>query len=214
MLLVWTKIFANRKVYKTPTTEKTVRGDSKLLRFLSNKKSDIYKKFFNMRAAIKGAFGTIKEELDDHREAINENSNEISANYEYLVKIENKVDKLCERLDNMHLWMEELSGRKISEPTIELTKTEQKIFLMLYTASDSVSCNYLAESLGIRAELVSNAIDNLSEKGIPVIHGRGNLMKLDKGFREIHAKRNLVKIDGSIILDGLDLVKNIPVACD
>ena len=46
---------------------------------------------------LKGVFSDVKEELEDHLTAINENTNEISANYEYLCEIDSKMDKLNER---------------------------------------------------------------------------------------------------------------------
>jgi hypothetical protein len=179
---------------------------------VGKKKSDIYKRFSDMRAALKGAFSTVKEELDDHREAINENSNEIGANYELLMKLDAKMDKLSERLDDMQLMIENQSGREVKRPTIELTKTEQKVFLMLYTASDALSCSELSDRSGIREDIVSEVIEGLIGKGISIVHEfrkRLALVRLDKDFKENHAKRNLVRIDGSVLLDGIGAV---PVA--
>jgi len=162
-----------------------------------------------MRAAIKGAFDTMKEELDDHREAINENSNEISANYEFLVQLDNKIDKLSERIDNMQLSIDEATGK--TQRKIELTRTEQRVFLFLYTLPEKISPEMITEKLGMKVEQVTEVIKNLITKGVSLIqefHDNVAYISLERGFREKHAKENLVKLDTSVLLEELQIVKN------
>ena len=157
-----------------------------------------------MRACVRAAFSTVKEELDDHREAINENSNELLANYEYLVKIEGKLDKLSERIDGMQLAFEEMAGRKIHRAEIMLTRSEQKIFLLLYTLNDAMSCVDIAARLRMREDMVSDAVLALAAKGVSVVQEFRDAIayvRLDNAFKEMHAKNNIVKIDLSVALD-------------
>ena len=44
-----------------------------------------------MQSQLKSAFNKIKQEIDDHRQSINENTNEIQTNHEYLNVIDAKV---------------------------------------------------------------------------------------------------------------------------
>ena len=42
----------------------------------------------------KKAFSKVKKEFEEHLEAINENTNEIQSNYELMLKLEEKLDKV------------------------------------------------------------------------------------------------------------------------
>ena len=44
-------------------------------------------------------FVKIKQEFLEHLDSINQNTNEIQANYEYLKEFETKLEKLRERID-------------------------------------------------------------------------------------------------------------------
>ncbi|MEK6828081.1 MAG: hypothetical protein AABX78_01910, partial [Nanoarchaeota archaeon] len=59
-----------------------------------------------LNKSLRHEFIKIKQEFEEHLQAINENTNEISANYEYICELESKLDKLSERVDQiqMYLW--------------------------------------------------------------------------------------------------------------
>lgn len=159
------------------------------------------------REKLKQLFETtlkgIREEFDDHRETINDNTNEIQANYEYSSRIDEKLNKLLERLDNMESWMSRLTGLTVKEddaPVIELTEHEKKVFLILYTASEEHPVTYgqIAEYLGDNDLVVRGYVTNLLEKGIPIqkLHvDRQVYLTLDHEFREKQAKRNILGIN-------------------
>ncbi len=54
---------------------------------------------------IKDAFVAVKGELDDYRESINENSQEIEANYDFLFAVEKKMNKIEEKVDELTFFM-------------------------------------------------------------------------------------------------------------
>ena len=56
--------------------------------------------------SMKKVLAEIKDELNDHLDAINHSTNEISSNYEYLCEIDFKINKLAERLDQLQLFLE------------------------------------------------------------------------------------------------------------
>ena len=62
-------------------------------------------------------FTKIRHEFEEHLQAINENTNEISANYEYICEIESKMDRLSERIDNIQLFLEANSGMAVAKST-------------------------------------------------------------------------------------------------
>ena len=80
-------------------------------------------KFLRLNRTLKSEFSNIKNEMDEHLLAINENTNEISANYEYIHEIESKLDRICERLDKMQMFLEKIyrSGKK-EMSTAKITK--------------------------------------------------------------------------------------------
>lgn len=142
----------------------------------------------------------VREELDEHRDAINNDTNEIQTNYEYICGLNEKIEKLSERLDKLNLLLKgsvEAEDFKISP----LTKKEKEVFMALYTLGQSrsfVTYKDMAKSLCMTESLVSNYITNIVEKGIPVLKkysGGMVYLKLDDKFREKQAKENIVGVN-------------------
>ena len=114
---------------------------------------------------VKRSFLKVKDELDDHLEAINSNTAEVQSLYDYLSVIEQRIDKLSDRLDEFLL------------PVSNLSLREQELFLFLYTASKPFSARELASSLGLSVPVVHSLISSLRSKDIPVLN-----VKDDNGF--------------------------------
>ena len=157
---------------------------------------------------IDTSFSGLKDEFNDHLEAINENTNEIQLNYEYMCEMDQKIAKLSERMDEVTMLLRKQAGIMIEErPVFEispLTKKEKEIFQALYVLEEekgSVSYTDIGRRLGLPESLVQSYTANLLEKGVPIIkryvHNQV-FLKLDTVFREIQAKENLVGIDPSI----------------
>ena len=85
-------------------------------------------------------FTKIRHEFEEHLQAINENTNEIYANYEYICEIESKMDRLSERIDNIQLFLEANSGMAVAKSTHfdvkRLNRREQEVFLIIYTLEE------------------------------------------------------------------------------
>jgi biotin operon repressor len=143
--------------------------------------------------AMQSVLEGLREELDDHREAINENTNELQTNHEYIRTVENKLDKLQVRLEELFLVVTGVS----TEQKIEiqpLTKKEQEVFQALYLVGEGVpfvSYKQLARKLGWSEALISGFITNLVEKGVPVMkkYDAGQaFVQLEQKFRQKQAK--------------------------
>jgi DNA-binding CsgD family transcriptional regulator len=154
---------------------------------------------------LKNSFTKIKEEFNDHLDAINENTNEISANYEYILQIENKIEKLNEKLDEVCMFISQFQGKSLNKELfkdIDLTSREQEIFLLLYARNgDLIDAKEMAKLLGLTEEKIKTYISNLSLKGIPIIkkYLDGIIYYiLDYDFRNLQAKENIIKIDESL----------------
>jgi uncharacterized coiled-coil DUF342 family protein len=158
---------------------------------------------------LKATFNKIKEEFEDHLDSINENTNEIHSNYEYLCELDSKIDKLNEKLEEVMMFIQHLSKKNIKlkkhKFTIKsLTRKEQEIFLALYTLGQNkepVTYTGIARFLCITPYLTQNYITNLIEKGIPIqkryADNEVNLT-INTQFRELQAKKNIVKINESV----------------
>ncbi len=145
----------------------------------------------------KRIFKAIKEEFDDHLDAINRNTNEIQGNYEFLCELEKKLDKISERLDFIDTKLFGNSDIK----KIHLTPKEQEVFLILYSNDSGVSIEELARKLAYTYDLVEDTVDNIVLKGIPVlkqIYNGSIKLHLDLKFKDLQTRENVVGINSSL----------------
>ncbi|MFH1398748.1 MAG: winged helix-turn-helix transcriptional regulator [Candidatus Woesearchaeota archaeon] len=149
-------------------------------------------------------FKKLREEMDDHLQSINENTSEIQANFEYLHKLEAKLDKLNEKLEELitttvQREQQEAKAQHIKE--VKLTIREQEVFLTIYTSCDFLSYDDIAKKLGLTSSLVRDYITNLIEKGIPLIKrylNRQPEVQLEPWFKELQAKENILEISSRV----------------
>lgn len=160
----------------------------------------------DMDRKLKAAFKSIKEEFEDHLESINDNTNEIQSNYEYICKLDSRLDKVEEKLEEFALFLKQLSrenkeiSQKIEFKITPLTEKEKEVFLALYILEEAAPVSYkaLAQKLAISEALVQNYTGNLIEKGIPIIKKYINnetFLKLNLDFRQLQTKENIVGIN-------------------
>lgn len=148
---------------------------------------------------LRDAFSKIKAELNDHLEAINENTDEINASSHDLADLNEKVEKLSERIDRIEMAIECLQGR-VPQPEgpIILTGREMEVFQMLYSRSgDIMSYKEISRNLGLSEEGTRTMINGLASKGVrisSVILEGMPCVSLDPAFREIQAKKNIVHL--------------------
>ncbi len=164
-------------------------------------KSSVTKEDFDK---IKVAFNKIKDQMDEHLEGINENTNEIQSNYEYFHHLESKLDKLTEKIETLMLRFNELDPGDKAEGKIELSYDEKKVFLAIYkysTTEKFITYSDISKKLNLPLSLVRFYVTNLIEKGVPIVkkyQHREILVSLDPAFREAQTKENLVNINESI----------------
>ena len=151
---------------------------------------------------LREAFDKIKEEMTDHLQTINENTNEINSNHDYVLHLENMINKLNERLDEVEHKISELSGKKIMTAEdfkgIILTPKEQEIFLILYSRTgDLIDYREISKTLGITEQSAQKNISKMISKGIPIIKKYFDnkvYLVLDNDFRNLQAKLNILNI--------------------
>ncbi|MBN2458248.1 hypothetical protein JXB31_03915 [Candidatus Woesearchaeota archaeon] len=154
-------------------------------------------------AGLKSAFLKIKEEMDDYRETINQNTNEIQGNYEYICRLDSKIEKLAERMDEITLFIEQLSGRQRSEDKFTvsaLTSKEQEVFMAIYLLNEA-GYKDIARRTGLTENLVVCYVTNLITKGVPLIKkyvANEVRLAIDNEFKQVQAKENILKINENI----------------
>ncbi len=132
----------------------------------------------NLREELKIVFSKIKEELEDHLESINQNTLEIHSNYEYISLLNNKIDKLAERIAMIELKLKDLGiqekKEKIQEKKVEnifLTREEEELLALLLDSKRKkslLSYDIIAEKLNVSKNYATELINNLLEKKIPI----------------------------------------------
>jgi DNA-binding CsgD family transcriptional regulator len=162
-------------------------------------------KLSNLDKKLRLAFNKIKQEFSDHLDSINQNTNEIQANYEYLKNLDDKIEKLNERIDEIAMF---LGIKKDFDFTFEaitsLTKEEKEVFLTLYSLTEEnefVTYKDIAKTLRISVNMTMNYITNILEKGVPIIKKYNNntvLLKINPHFRQMQTKKNLLNITQSV----------------
>ncbi len=156
---------------------------------------------------LKKEIDSLKEELSEHMDSINDNTNEIQANYEYLCRLDSKIEQLKEQVKELMLMLK-ASGIEPKPEALhidaELSEKEKGVFLVLYTASEQKPLTYaeIAQILKEEEYLVAGYVTNLIEKGIPIIKRYINktvYLALDKEFRDLQAKKNILKISQTTV---------------
>lgn len=151
---------------------------------------------------LKEDFRQIREEFEEHLEAINANTNEIQTNYEFLCRLEAKIDKLNERLDELQIVVKPDSESKKIPLVHPLTKQEKEVFLVLYEAGENfITYLEIGKHLGLPEQLVRDYVMNIIAKGVPIMKRYVNnkaYIKIDTDFRNLQTRENIVGIEQQI----------------
>jgi len=170
--------------------------------------SKIIKKLDEIDIKTKDAFGKVKQEFSDHLDSINENSSEIQSNYEYLMRLENKIDKLEQNLSEIHRFISQFKNQhsyNIEEEQSSfmvqpLTDNEKRVFKALYELeAQEIKVTYanLSSTLGISLSLAREYVLTMIEKGVPIIKSYLHqvvFLSLEPRFKEAQTKENIVEI--------------------
>ena len=141
----------------------------------------------------------IREELDEHLDSINENTEEISIQNSAVCEIDNRLNKIEEKMDQMHFMFRQLMRNSLV--SVDLTKDEQKIFLVLYTHDGFLSSEDVTSKSKVEVDTVEECLMALMDKGIPVereIINKKVYFRMNSEFRLRQAKEQIVKISPEI----------------
>ena len=144
--------------------------------------------------------GSIKDELDEHRNSINDNTDEIQSNFSYLCELDKKIEMLSARIEELFLVVgSAAAGREFK--VAPLSGRERDVFMALYALGEVfpfVSYKQIARKLGISECLVSGYLAGLVEKGVPIVKKYDSgvaFVKLDDLFRQLQAKDSMFGVN-------------------
>ena len=149
----------------------------------------------------------IREELDDHRDTINNNTDEIGGNHEMMYQVMAQLDKMSERIDSMALYLKRKDSSFKDDNLVEikpLTKREKEVFAALYELTQSqpvVSYRDLAKHMSMPITNVPGYVCALIDKGVPVqktISHRTMYLSLKRSFARLQAKNNIMGVDAKL----------------
>jgi len=153
---------------------------------------------------LKEGLTSVKKELDEHLDSINENTSEIQTSYECMNEINDKLEKLAERTEAIEMFLQKYSNFTAVERSFDikpLAKTEQHVFLVIYALEDEkglVSYADIIKKTGLPGYVVSEYIARLIEKGIPLVKKYINNIPFsinNPEFKRLQAKENILCID-------------------
>jgi DNA-binding MarR family transcriptional regulator len=155
------------------------------------------------RQQLSDVLSCMREELDDHRLAINENTGEIGTSNEFLGGLARKLDKLTERVDELTLLIKGSKEEKKFDFQ-PLTEKEKEVFQALYALTETqpfASYDQLARKTLQSKSMVAGHVTSMVHKGVPLLkkyQGKVVFLKLSSEFREAQAKKNIVGISARL----------------
>ncbi|MBW3013698.1 hypothetical protein KY335_00480 [Candidatus Woesearchaeota archaeon] len=156
------------------------------------------------------AIAELREELDDHLQAINDNTAEVELNYTYLLDMNKRLKFIESKMQVFEKILSKLTSEKICETKkakIKISKQEQDVFMAFYHSESALTYEDICDSMGKSESFVRCFINSLIEKGVPItkhIIKRKTYFLLDPAFREMQTKQNILNIEKTLTLDCFD----------
>jgi hypothetical protein len=152
----------------------------------------------------------LREELNDHLNAINENTDEIETNFSYLINLEKKFNLLEKKLDKIMSMLAHVAPQDTGEKEVKrinINDKEQQVFSILYDSPRALDCKQMASRLRRSETFVRYNINALLSKGIPIskhVMNRTTYFLVDPEFKELQCKQNILNLSKTLTLDCFD----------
>jgi len=146
-------------------------------------------------------FAAIRKMLEEHLAAINDNTVEVQALFDFLQELEIKVEKVSQRLDQTQL---SLGIPKPKTNIAPLNQVERKLFLVLYTGESLMTYQEIADKSELSISVIPECISSLIQKGVPFRRSffeNQLFVGLEPGFKELQAKENIVNLSLQSFMD-------------
>lgn len=141
----------------------------------------------------------LKEECEDHLQAINENTEELANVQNSLDLTDQKIEKLNSRIDNIHLMFNQILWQ--TKIRIDLDVQEQMVFQLLCSHNDFLTGTFMAEKIQLPTAVMRETITALIDKGVPVVlrESDGSIfVRLEPEFRKLQRANKIIKINPAV----------------
>lgn len=156
--------------------------------------------FAVLNKRVHDEFVSIKEELDEHLLAVNENTKDIEQHDSILTVLDDKVEKLNLRMDTIQRMFRSFIMQ--TRVRVDLSMNEQKLFVLLVEFGKYIPASYASEKIVLSFEDLEDCITSLCDKGIPVekrVIGDKAYLKIDEDFRKLQQHEPIVHISPFVL---------------
>lgn len=141
----------------------------------------------------------LRDDVEEHFESINGNTREIEIQNNFICEIDNRITKMEEKMDEIHFIMKQMVNR--SKLSVELSKDEQRVFLILYTHDKFVKSSRISDKAFLDKEVVDDALVSMMDKGLPIerdiLNGEA-CYRMENSFKLRQAKDEIIQIDSDV----------------
>jgi len=109
---------------------------------------------------------TVREELDDHLDTLNQNTTDINSLYEYLSELDVKMERLTERLDALQALL--LAQTPVVKKQ-RLLPREEEVCSVLLSATEPLTSLEIGRRVGLTADVVAQTLFCLKQKGVEIV---------------------------------------------
>lgn len=149
---------------------------------------------------LKCDLSAMREDIDEHLQAINDNTNETDIQNSFICEIDNRITKVEEKMDELHYLLKQLVTR--TKLSVELSKDEQRVFLVLYTHTKFMKPLDVALKALVECPVAEESLNSIMDKGIPVerevLDGKV-YFRMNKEFKLRQAKEQIIKISTEVM---------------
>lgn len=114
-----------------------------------------------------GALKEVREELDEHLDALNQNTSEIATVQEYVSEIDLKIEKLTERIDALQALM--LAQTPASKNALKLNSKEQDVLQVLQASGEPMISTEIGKLCGLTPDMAAQTLYCLKQKGVHIL---------------------------------------------
>ncbi len=163
--------------------------------FLKKEEKIALRRLAAVEPELKNSINDVQEQFEDQLTAINENTDEIHYALDQIGELNDKIEKLSTRFDEIQLMLKEM----MNPEQIRLSYDEQKVFLALYAFGDNGLMNVddIARKSTVYADSIKQHIFNMMTKGVKIscekVEGIA-YFKLDNRFRELQTRKGIIEI--------------------
>ncbi len=110
---------------------------------------------------VRKSFSAVREEMEDHLVAINENTDELKSHSDSMNELDRKIEVIGERIESLHLTLMQAMGSSLNE-------NEKKILHVLDSSLTFLSCRDVAVSASVSELFVKAHLFSMICKGVPL----------------------------------------------